>query len=74
MDRGIKPRRVDHMTRVSLASFGVSPSHYILTHINLGWAVSSYHWWFMAQPCDLPEKLISGHEDLSASFRDGAGV
>lgn len=56
---------LDHADRVKkLASFDVLPSHYILTHINLQWAVNSYHWWFMAQPYDLPEKLIAGHEDF----------
>ncbi len=56
---------LDHPDKVKkLASFDVLPTHYILTHINLQWAVNSYHWWFMAQPYDLPEKLIAGHEDF----------
>ncbi len=56
---------LDHVGKVKkLATFDVLPTHHILTHINLKWAVNSYHWWFMAQPYDLPEKLIAGHEDF----------
>jgi haloacetate dehalogenase len=67
-DRGARAAyrmALDHPDKVKkLASFDVLPSHYILTHINLQWAVNSFHWWFMAQPYDLPEKLIAGHEDF----------
>ena len=55
---------LDHPDKVKkFASFDVLPTHHVLTHINREWAVNSYHWFFMAQPYDIPEKLISGNED-----------
>ncbi len=55
---------LDHPERVAkLASFDIIPTHHILTHVNAGWAHNSYHWFFMAQPYDIPEKLIEGKED-----------
>lgn len=52
-----KPERV-----LKLATFDIIPTHYILTHITREWAVNSYHWFFMAQPYDIPEKFFEGKE------------
>ena len=52
-----KPERV-----LKLATFDIIPTHYILTHITREWAVNSYHWFFMAQPYDVPEKFFEGKE------------
>ena len=49
---------------VKFASFDVVPTHYLLNNVNLGWALNSYHWFFMAQPYDIPERLIEGREDF----------
>jgi len=55
---------LDHPRRIrKFASFDVLPTHHVLTHVNLGWAPNSYHWFFMAQPYDIPEKLMEGKED-----------
>jgi haloacetate dehalogenase len=55
---------LDHPGKVlKLASFDILPTHHILTHINYPWALNSYHWFFMAQPYDIPEQLIAGKED-----------
>ncbi len=54
---------LDHPDRVlKFASFDIIPTHYILTHITREWALNSYHWFFMAQPYDVPEQLFAGKE------------
>ncbi len=54
---------LDHPDRIlKFASFDVIPTHYVLTHITREWALNSYHWFFMAQPYDIPEKLLAGNE------------
>lgn len=54
---------IDYPEKVlRIATFDIIPTHYILTHINREWALNSYHWFFMAQPYDIPEKLFEGKE------------
>lgn len=66
-DRGARTAfrmALDHPDKVKkFASFDILPTHHLLTHISLGWALKSSHWFFMAQPYDIPEKLIEGKED-----------
>jgi haloacetate dehalogenase len=45
-----------------IATIDIIPTHYVLTHITREWALNSYHWFFMAQPYDIPEKLFEGKE------------
>jgi len=55
---------LDHPAKVKkFASFDILPTHHVLTNITRGWALGSFHWFFMAQPYDIPEKLIEGKED-----------
>jgi haloacetate dehalogenase len=50
---------LDHPGTVERAAFlDILPQHHLLNHINLGFAVFSYHWFFMAQPYDFPERLM----------------
>jgi haloacetate dehalogenase len=66
-DRGARAAcrmALDHPDKVlKLASFDILPTHHILTHATYQWVLNSYHWFFMAQPFDIPEKLIEGKED-----------
>jgi haloacetate dehalogenase len=66
-DRGARTAfrmALDHPGKVrKFASFDIIPTHHVLTHINREWALNSYHWFFMAQPYDIPEQLIEGKED-----------
>ena len=66
-DRGARTAHrmaLDHPDKVKkLATFDILPTHHVLTHISRGWALGSFHWFFMAQPYDIPEKLIEGKED-----------
>ncbi len=55
---------LDHPERVlKLASLDIVPTHWVLTHITREWAEASYHWFFMAQPYDFPERLLAGREE-----------
>jgi len=56
---------LDHPDKVKkLATFDILPTHHVLTSATWQWAVGSFHWFFMAQPYDIPEKLIEGKEDF----------
>lgn len=55
---------LDHPQRVQkLATFDILPTHFVLTNTSWRSALNSYHWFFMAQPYDIPERLIDGRED-----------
>jgi haloacetate dehalogenase len=62
-DRGARTTHrmaLDHPDRVKRAAvIDIVPSHHIWTHANKNWAMSSWHWLFMAQPYDLPERMMS---------------
>jgi haloacetate dehalogenase len=66
-DRGARAAcrmALDHPDKVrKLATFDILPTHHVLTGATWQWALNSYHWFFMAQPYDIPEKLIEGRED-----------
>ncbi len=50
---------LDHPRRVlSAAAVDILPSHHIWTHASKQWAMKSWHWLFMAQPYDLPERMM----------------
>src|SRR4051812_17734369 len=50
---------LDHAARVDHVAFlDIVPTHHMLNNIKKGWAVDSYHWFFMAQPCDYPEAML----------------
>jgi haloacetate dehalogenase len=48
-----------HVIRV--AFLDIVPTLHMLSNIPLKWAVDSYHWFFMAQPYDYPEKMIEAY-------------
>lgn len=66
-DRGARTAMrmaLDHPGRIrGLASFDIVPTHHVLTHATWRWALNSYHWFFMAQPYDIPERLIADQTD-----------
>ena len=61
-DRGARVAHrmaLDHPGRVAKVAFlDIVPTHHMLTNIKKQWAVESYHWFFMAQPCDYPEQML----------------
>jgi haloacetate dehalogenase len=53
---------IDHPDKVLKVAFlDIVPTHHVLHNIKKGWAVDSYHWFFMAQPYDYPEKMLEAY-------------
>jgi haloacetate dehalogenase len=51
---------LDHPTRVKKAALvDILPNYYIWTHTSKEWAMKSWHWLFMAQPYDMPERMMA---------------
>src|SRR5439155_860145 len=44
-----------------VAFLDIVPTLHMLSNIPVQWAVDSYHWFFMAQPYDYPEKMIEAY-------------
>lgn len=44
-----------------VAFLDIVPTHHMMNNIKRQWAVDSYHWFFMAQPYDYPEKMIEAY-------------
>jgi haloacetate dehalogenase len=52
---------LDHPDRVLKAAvLDIMPSQYIWTTAPRKWFMTSWHWTFMAQPADFPERLMAG--------------
>ena len=61
-DRGARTAHrmaLDHPDRVLRAALlDILPTHHIWTHTSKQWANSSWHWNFMIQPPDFPERML----------------
>jgi haloacetate dehalogenase len=51
----------DRVLRLCLVD--ILPTHHVWTHVTREWALNSYHWAFLAQPYDFPERLLAGKEE-----------
>jgi haloacetate dehalogenase len=52
---------LDHPDRVKRAAvIDILPNYHIWTHTSKNWALKSWHWLFMAQPYDMPERMMAG--------------
>jgi haloacetate dehalogenase len=50
---------LDHPDAVSRAAImDIVPQHHLLNHVSREFATFSYHWFFMIQPYDFPERLM----------------
>ena len=50
---------LDHPDKVTRAAIiDIVPTHHLLNHVSRAWGLFSWHWFFMAQPYDLPERLM----------------
>ena len=47
-----------------LAVLDIVPTRHVLTHVDLALARRYYHWFFLSQPPDLPERLIGAEPRL----------
>ena len=60
---------LDHPERVSrLAVLDIVPTLEMAEAVDLGLAVGTYHWFFLAQPAPLPERLIAGDPAFYLDF------
>src|SRR3954447_518476 len=63
-DRGARVTHrmaLDHPERVQrLALLDILPTAYVFDHVDRALATAYYHWFFLIQPADLPERLIGG--------------
>ena len=63
-DRGARVTHrmaLDHPERVQrLALLDILPTAYVYGHVDRALATAYYHWFFLIQPADLPERLIGG--------------
>lgn len=67
-DRGARTAHrmaLDHphvLDRVAILD--IVPTRHVLAHVDLRLARRYYHWFFLSQPADLPERLIAGNPRL----------
>ena len=60
---------LDHADRVTaFASLDIIPTRAMYQSITKTWAVPYYHWFFMIQPFDLPERLIGADPEFFLSW------
>lgn len=76
-DRGARVAHrmaLDHPQRVrKLALLDIRPTRDMFGHVDKEMATSAWHWFFLIQPYDLPERLIGASSDyfLRSRFRRG---
>lgn len=59
---------LDHPDRVvAYVSLAVVPTLDVMAGVDLGFAVRNYHWFFLAQEADLPERLLAADPDAFMS-------
>jgi len=55
---------LDHPEKVMRAAvLDIIPQHHLYNHPTTEWATASYHWFFMIQPYDMPERLMSAEPE-----------
>ena len=56
---------LDHPEQVARAAIlDIIPQHHLLNNVTRSWATFSWHWFFMIQPYDLPERLMSADPEF----------
>ena len=55
---------LDHPDRVARAAIlDILPQHHLLNNVTRQWGTFSWHWFFMIQPYDFPERLMGADPD-----------
>ena len=55
---------LDHPDKVARAAIlDIIPQHHLLNNVTRQWGTFSWHWFFMIQPYDLPERLMGADPD-----------
>jgi haloacetate dehalogenase len=72
-DRGARVSHrltLDHPQRVQkLALLDIIPTHKMFQIVNKEMATSTYHWFFLIQPYDYPERMIGANSDYFLRYR-----
>jgi haloacetate dehalogenase len=56
---------LDHPDKVARAAIlDIIPQHHLFNHVTKAWGTFSWHWFFMIQPYDFPERLMSMDPDF----------
>jgi haloacetate dehalogenase len=56
---------LDHPDKVTKAAIiDIIPTHHLLNNVSRAWGLFSWHWFFMAQPFDLPERLMGADPEF----------
>ena len=56
---------LDHPDKVARAAIlDIIPQHHLLNNVTRQWGTFSWHWFFMIQPYDFPERLMSADPDF----------
>src|SRR4029450_2980544 len=56
---------LDYPDKVARAAIlDIIPQHHLFNNVSKAWATASYHWFFMIQPADMPERLMSADPDF----------
>jgi haloacetate dehalogenase len=59
---------LDHPDKVERAAIlDIIPQHHLLNNVTRSWGRFSWHWFFMIQPYDLPERLMGADPDYFIS-------
>jgi haloacetate dehalogenase len=59
---------LDHEQAVARAAIlDIIPQHHLFNNVTKSWATFSWHWFFMIQPYDFPEHLMSADPDFFIS-------
>jgi haloacetate dehalogenase len=59
---------LDHPQAVARAAIlDIIPQHHLFNNVTKSWATFSWHWFFMIQPYDFPEHLMSADPDFFIS-------
>jgi haloacetate dehalogenase len=59
---------LDHADKVARAAIlDIIPQHHLFNNVTKQWATFSWHWFFMIQPYDFPEHLMSADPDFFIS-------
>jgi len=65
---------LDHPDKVSRAAIiDIIPTHHLLNHVSRAWGLFSWHWFFMAQPHDLPERMMLADPEFYLRKKLGKG-
>ncbi|HZL60589.1 MAG TPA: alpha/beta hydrolase [Stellaceae bacterium] len=65
---------LDHPDKIARAALiDIMPTHHLLTHVTRAWGLFSWHWFFMAQPFDLPERMMGADPEFYIRKKLGKG-